>query len=273
MSDIAAQAWPEPRLGPGRTTAALACAFGAACALAVAGVAWSRRVPEAPAPVAPVAIPTKPAAPQWLAIIKPVRIFSLEAPQFRHLALDYAARRLVAGGTREDTLAFGSSAGDAPMLRLALQRGTAPTTGGGLDERLSRLAERQGFAASLGTRRGALTTRFGRFETATLRIPGRSTACDGFHLALSAPAFSIAGIACGTARGDLACLIDRLDLASAGEDVGLVALFAATELRRNPACKGMRLGPDAVHAAWLDDKLATPLRKMRRSTGFQVANP
>ena len=154
------------------------------------------------------------------------------------------------------------------MLRLALVRGATPDARPGLDEGLSRLATRHGFVPTLGTRRGALTTRFGRFETATLRVPGRSAACDGFHLALAAPALAIDGVACGTVRGDLACLIDRLDLVSAGEDSALVDLFVAAELRRNPACSGMRLGPDVVHAAWLDDKRVTAAKKMRRSTGF-----
>ena len=264
MSDVAAQAWPEARTGPAFVASALACALAA---FALASLAWSR-APAGPAAVAEVAADPAPPRPHWLEVIKPVRIFSLEAPQFRRQALLYAARRLAPGDTREDTLAFGAPTGEAPMLRLALLRGLVPEARTTLDEGLARLAERQRFAPILGTRRGALTTRFGRFETATLRLPGRTAPCDGFHLALATPALAIDGIACDTTRADLACLIDRLDLASAGEDSALVDLFAAAELRRNPACSGMRLGPDKVHAAWLDDKRATPPRKMRRSTGF-----
>ena len=275
MSDIAVQAWTVPRAGWHHSALALACALGAACAFAVAGAAVKHRGPEVPVVTAPVAVAVTPAAiaappgpPPWLGIIKPVQIFSLEAPQFRQQTLAYSARRPVSGEAREDTLAYGIPSGEAPMLRLALLRGTAPETPPGLDDGLTRLADRQGFVPTLGARRGALTTRFGRFETATLRIPGRVAACDGFHLALPSPALAIDGIACGTAQADLACLIDRLDLASAGEDFALVGLFAAAELRRNPACSGMRLGPDVVHAAWLDDKRATPAKKMRHSTGF-----
>ena len=262
MSDVAAQAWPVPRVGSGSAAAALVCALGAVCAFAVAVLAGSRSVPEvAPTPVIVAPIP---AAPRWLEVVKPVQIFSLEAPQFRRESLAYAARRLVSGLTREDTLAYGTPSGEAPMLRLALVRGSSPDTGSALGGGMARIAERQGLDPTIGTKRGALTTRFGRFDTATLRISGRAGACDGFHLALAAPALSVDGIACGTARGDLACLIDRLDLVSAGDDRPLADLFAATELHRNPACAGMRLGPDVVHAAWLDDKRATPLKKMRR---------
>jgi hypothetical protein len=44
----------------------------------------------------------------------------------------------------------------------------------------------------------------------------------------------------------------------------LIDFFAATELRRDGACEGMRLGPDTLHARWLDDKPATQRKTLRR---------
>ena len=62
--------------------------------------------------------------------------------------------------------------------------------------------------------------------------------------------------------------MDRLDIASGGEDRALIDFFAAAELKRDAACNGMRMGPDTVHAAWLDERakchapqiFAAPLR-------------
>jgi hypothetical protein len=88
-------------------------------------------------------------------------------------------------------------------------------------------------------------------------------------MAVDAPALTIGGIACDDApRGmtgeRLACLLDRLDLASGGDDRALVEFFAASELKRDGACARARMRPDTAHAPWLDDRPATPRRNARR---------
>ena len=62
----------------------------------------------------------------------------------------------------------------------------------------------------------------------------------------------------------LACLLDRLDLASGGDDRDMVEFFAASERRRDANCAGARLAPDRLHAAWLDDKPVTRFKTWRR---------
>ncbi len=116
-----------------------------------------------------------------------------------------------------------------------------------------------------------MPTRFGTFEIADVTLTDGSVArvpCSGFRLALAAPAFTISGLACGrpgepVTRTTLACLVDRLDLASGGDDRAMIDFFAASERRRDAACAGARLAPDGMHAAWLDDKPVTHRRTSR----------
>lgn len=268
MSDAILQAEPIGRRPRSSLLIALAGAVLAVglmmAALSSLAAALSRPVAPAPAPAAP--------RPTWMDIPKPVQIFSLQAAALEGRPLVYSARRLTTGEIREDVLAFGAIGGDAPALRLNLLRRRAGPTRVPLFAALAREAADVGLAVERSGLPDLMTTRFGRFETAEVTLAGQGApglsagaTCSGFRLALTKPELSITGLACGTvARGNLGCLIDRLDLASAGEDRALIDFFAATELTRNVACKGMRLGPDEAHAAWLDDKPDTP-PKSRKS--------
>ena len=131
-----------------------------------------------------------------------------------------------------------------------------------LDTAIVRQAADAGISVGRSSLPDTLATRFGGFEIAdveTSKGAGAAMRCSGFRLHLAKPLLAMDGFACGMgghtiARRTLGCLIDRLDLASAGEDRALSDFFAATDLKRNAACDGMRLGPDVMHAAWLDEK-------------------
>jgi hypothetical protein len=278
MSDIAFKSWhlaaPPSRtfeLSALRATIVkvgalglLAAIFGA---LALAAIPKPAPLPT-PVENAVVAAPVE----HWIEIRKPVQIFSLQAPELRGLPLAYAARRHSVAGGREDTLAFGTLADGGSALRLGLFRRA--------DEKAVSVPfyasiASQAADAGLGIERSGLpdlvVTRFGRMEVADVALSGkgRSQSCHGFRLSLTGPALSMTGFACAPAtkpmsRATLGCLIERLDLASAREDRALIDVFAASELHRNAACEGMRLGPDSVHAAWLDDKPATLAKRIRR---------
>ena len=230
-------------------------------------------------PVTPtVPLEKAPPPPVWLDIVKPVHIYSLEGHALAKLPSSYTARRLSVGDTREDILVFGTWQGDQLSLRLRILRGAGETVPS-LDTTLVRHAAAVGFAVGLSKIPTTLPTRFGLFEVADVAtaapiIAGQSSdtrnatrletapQCSGFRLVIGQPALTFDGLACAGGhlipRRALACLIDRLDLASAGEDRALIDFFAATDLRRSTDCEGMRLAPDGVHAAWLDDKPATP---------------
>ena len=210
-----------------------------------------------------------PSAPMWVDIVKPVQIYSLEARELAKLPSTYAARRR-GGDIREDVLGFGTWHGDQPSLRLRVLRGgEAPAA---LDTAIVRQAAAVGVAIGPSKKPEMLATRFGAFEIAdvTSSGPGATMACSGLRLAVALPALTFDGFACGAEgqaipRKTLACLIDRLDLASVGEDRALIDFFAATDLRRDADCDGMRLAPDRAHAAWLDDKSAPVAPTVGRS--------
>ena len=162
---------------------------------------------------------------------------------------------------RQDYLSAGTPDGLGPYLRLAVYRiGSEPAP----DVPLFVDVARRAADASLGIRRSGtpyeLTTRFGRFEALDLDVDSHAVpACTGFRVRIANPTLQMAGLVCGTpqrpfTRTALTCLLERIDLNSAGEDAPLAQFFAASELARNPACAGAAMAPTPLHAPWLDDK-------------------
>ncbi len=300
MSGIASNL--STRASPARRAGIRALSFAIGAALLCGGVAVAATTiargpvraaspkPTSPKPTSPEPTFLEPASPKpmaehWIAIAKPVRIYDLEAPAFRGLPATYTARRHALGGGREDTLVLGALSGTAPMLRFsAFRRADEAADAAPLATALARLAADAGLTrveegpfrpdVDQNPRRGqgeGITTRFGRVEVAGLVLSGggRLVSCDGFRLALDRPAFAVTGLACAAygrpmPRRTLACLIERLDLASARDDRDLIDFFAASELRRDAGCAGMGLGPNAVHAASLDDISDTLGESLRR---------
>ena len=114
-----------------------------------------------------------------------------------------------------------------------------------------------------------LATKFGTMETADAALSGAKgqRSCIVFrHLSVAQP-LRLTGWWCGTMerpadRGQLACLIDRFDLLSAGDDKPLRQLFAQAELNRNAGCSVSRLAQSGRKANWLDsDGKVPPLKK------------
>lgn len=239
--------------------AALACLI-----LAVLGPVQppATRTPHAPAA----------AAPAWIDIIKPLELFSLETGDLAKATKLYQARRKLSGGGRQDTIAYGTLGSDEPALRLTVyRRGGEAYVQGPIFADLARLAAEAGLSVARSGLPDLLTTRFGAFEVVAAALSAgtaRAAPCEGFRLVLDAPAVTMTGLSCSgkavaLTRERLGCLLERLDLSSGGEDKSLVEFFAATELKRNVACAGMRLAPDMAHAAWLDDRSATPRKNAR----------
>ena len=236
--------------------------------LAVAGNALGRlRDSSTKSPALP------PPPPAWIDVPRPVRIFDLAAPMFRGSPLLYSARRSTAGDGREDVLAYGTPGHDTAALRLRLERrGVRAVAPPPLFSAIASQAADAGLSVERAGLAGVMPTRFGRFEIANVTLTDASATrlpCSGFRLALDAPAFTISGLACGApgkplTRAALACLVDRLDLASGGDDRAMIDFFAASERHRDASCVGARLAPDALHAAWLDDKPVTHAKTSRR---------
>ena len=208
--------------------------------------AWQAKPLEpAPAPqVAPVA---------WRDIVKPVRIYDLESPVFAGAPVTYVARRQDGDAGRQDVLVIGRFDGAKPALRLRMGRHVDDMPGNvPFDAAVAREAALAGLSVSRHGSTSLLRTRFGAFDVIDvdlIAVPGgQPLPCQAFRRSLDRPALSISGLVCGQrgaalSRAAAGCLIERLDVASAGDDRELVDFFAASELHRNLTCA--RLAPRA----------------------------
>lgn len=207
----------------------------------------------------------------WIRIAKPIAMFGLDSAELDRQAPAYEARRSQGGGKREDMLVFGRFAEAKPhlVLRLLLD---------GKEDQLSQpfvvamVREAAGRGMSL-QRSGApigIETKFGLVETAdaTLSDGEASRACIGFRYRMGEAHLSLSGWWCGAGnrpadRQQLICLLDRLDLISAGDDRALHAAFARTELKRQPACSPPRLSATGRKTSWLDGDGGAPALRTR----------
>ncbi len=216
-----------------------------------------------------------PPAPQpiWADIVQPLQLFNVSAPALAKDARSYAARRNVAGGGRQDILTFGQPNGPSPYLRLQLYRvGSEAAPAAPLYVDLARAAAQADLSIGRSLTPVQMPTRFGDFELADMELTGEkipALPCLGFRGVALSGKFQISGFACGAkgkpiAQPALSCLIDRLDLNAAGDEKALAVFFAASELRRNPACAGTRFDPAATRASWLDRNDAPPPLKAKK---------
>lgn len=216
---------------------------------------------------APASVAVKPA---WIDIAQPLQLYSLPAPELDRKSMAYNARRHTIGEGRQDALTFGDWSARAPYVRLNVYRiGKEDAPMAAFFVELARRAAEDGAAIVRSGQPAALPTRFGDFETAdaTLAGPQGERACLGYRLASAALPLRISGFACGTDtaaldRGALGCILDRLDLVSAGEDTQLRRFFVEAEQRRGSGCGAPRNAAGAK-AAWLAP--AAPLPALRGS--------
>lgn len=207
-----------------------------------------------------------PGSDDWIAVNRPIAMFALAATDLEPTGYD--ARRSIDGSRREDVLSFGRLDQDRPHLRLRVAVGA---TGGDHAPLLVALA-RDAAGNGLSVRRSAaplgLATRFGEIETADVKLEDGTTirACLAFRRQQGSEGFGFGGWWCGSTekpadRRQLACLIDRLDLVSAGAEPALRALFARSELSRPEHCTRHYLASTGRKSSWLDaEAKAPPLR-------------
>jgi hypothetical protein len=177
----------------------------------------------------------------WSTITKPTALYAVQASEFALLKRQYTVRQHVGLG-RIDRLVWGDSDEAQPYLLLNLHRhGEAGAPSLPLFNALARhLAETSHAIMRMGASE-SIETKFAMAEAADLRISGLEgeRACLGFRV-VSAPVLTITGLVCGTQghgfdKTRLACLIDRLTLASGKDDKGLRETFALAERNRDNA--------------------------------------
>lgn len=198
--------------------------------------------------------------PAWVDIARPFQFFALPAPELSRLPRAYEARRHRDGGGREDILSFGAFDGSGLYIRMIVHRlGGEPAAPASFFVDLARRGAAAGLAVERAGAPSLLPTRFGPAEVGDMALSSAradNVACLAFRFAIGAGVAQAAGFACGgdkaPERSSLACLIDRLDLVAASDDADLRKAFAASELRRDPACgpkgSGARVKPAAFEA-------------------------
>lgn len=214
-------------------------------AAVLAYLAQPQAPPRAETPATPVRqTDARSPPPAWTPIARPLAIYGIDAPALKSLPVALSARRNTAGA-REDTLAFGWFDQDNEThLRIVLQRSTQPEP---LDASLFLdLARRASGAAGLAVTRSTppegLATKFGPMETSEVTLSDAAErACLAFRFAHQEIGFRLVGWHC-PAKGQaidrkvLACTVDRLSLAEAGNDEPLKTVFAQADRQRIAEC-------------------------------------
>jgi hypothetical protein len=194
-------------------------------------------------------------APAWIEIPGPAEVFRLEAPELAGKTCSYSALRHPTGGGRKDILEIQGARGEAPTFRLVIYRPGDEATGQqSFFVELVHQAAETGQAITRASQPAPVATKFGDFEVAELSLAhsgGPARECLGFRFDDTAPDLRITGYACGAAgpqssspsKSALACLIDRIDLASAGEDARLLWFFAAHHAMGPGCARSAQLSP------------------------------
>jgi len=207
--------------------------------------------------------------PAWIEVTRAAGAFAVAMPGLDPAQSNYVVRRHRDGGGRQDLLTFGAPGEKIPYVRVEAYRpgseGEAITDP--LDA-VAALAAESHIDAELAETAMVLKTKFGRLPVINMTITGGTPrACIAIAGAWGEPRFGLVAWWCNPGpelvpHGQLACLLDRLTLMSAGGDEHLAAFFAKVELKRN-FCGT----PGAIIAAtprrsddWISQKVPPPLR-------------
>jgi hypothetical protein len=257
-------------VGPLRLIGAAAAAAAAAVGLAYAVSDFHLdREAESEAPLA-AASPTLPTKPVWAPITRPIQIYALDAADVAGTLANYEARRHISDNGREDVLSFGTFDGVSPYVRLSIYRAPQDIPSSSFFLDMARTAADAGLWIGHNTVASPLVTRFGPFEAADIALGASNdpSICLGFRFFAGSPVLRITGFYCGTTthpadRSALKCLLNRLDLVSAGDDVPLRDFFVEAESRRSDGDCGLsRLVGQKSN--WLEVSAAKPaLREVK----------
>jgi hypothetical protein len=218
------------------------------------------------------ATPGGPEKPAWLPVVRPIRLFALEAPELIKAVASYDAIRSTAGDGREDSLSFGAAARlDALFMRLSVYRaGSEAADPAPFFVDLTRRVATAGLAVSKATQGEPIRTKFGDMEIAEMKLSmkGVERSCLAFRRAVPGESLRLGGWYCTPAgafggRAGLSCLIDRLALISAGEDNALRDGFVAAERRRLACGKSPMLAASVASAASAQDPNPPRLRGLK----------
>jgi hypothetical protein len=202
----------------------------------------------------------------------------LTLPEFAKLKKELSTAPRERGG-RDDIVTIGEFAGRGVYLRLALLQAEGEKLNSDFFLDMSRLAAQAGIAVLRVAPPSPLSTRFGAFESADIRLtlgPLEAAAtpsveersCLAFRLVNQKLSVETAGLACGSAaapidRRSLSCILDRLDYAPGSSDKALDQFFGGPAVDRSQACVASKTGETAKTAS---SDVHTKPRNAKRST-------
>lgn len=185
----------------------------------------------------PAAVPAAPVVrPAWIAVEKPWPAFEISLPEI-DAEPHYAIRRHPLGGGRKDILTFGEPGRSLRFAAIEIYRPGSELMhfadpADAIGPLVAPLKPAGDLRVSL-----PLETKYGLFATIDIAV-GRfgSGHCVGFVRHDNAPRLQISGVSCSmdtiVNRDNVACLLDRLTLLSAGGDAEVAELFAHAEINR-----------------------------------------
>ena len=181
-----------------------------------------------------------PARPVWIEIANTYGAYALESHALEGLELSYKMRRHRDSGARQDILTFGSVDRPGAYVRVALHRpGNEPLPSTDPLDLAAEIAAASSIDARLTGPVDELKTKFGMLPIIDMYVWGRQgpRACMAVAGAWNEPHLSLVAWWCNPGwelvqRGQVACLLDRLMLMSAGGDEKLAEFFARAERAR-----------------------------------------
>jgi hypothetical protein len=236
--------YESARLAP-RPPLTLARAFAFLRALAFLAIACAATVLGndliGPTPAVSSVTPTPEAHPAWIEVTRAAGAFAVEMPGLDSAQSSYLVRRHRDGGGRKDLMTFGAPGDKGAYVRIEFYRpGTEGEAIADPLDAVAALAADSKIDAELSETPSKLKTKFGELAVIDMNVTrsDASRACVAIAGAWDDPRFGLVAWWCNPGpelvpHGQLACLIDRLSLMSAGGDERLAALFAKAELQRN----------------------------------------
>ena len=223
-----------------------------------------------PTPAASSVAPTPDAHPAWIDVPRAAGAFTVTMQGLDPVQSNYLVRRHRDGGGRKDLMTFGAAGDKSAYVRIELYR--PGTEGDAIADPLDAVAALAGDSkidAELSETPSRLKTKFGELSVIDMNIAGADEprACVAVAGAWDDPNFGLVAWWCNAGPemvpyGQLACLVDRLTLMSAGGDERLASFFAKAELKRNfcgmagPIVAATPKRPDD----WISQKATPPLR-------------
>ena len=194
-----------------------------------------------PTPAASSVTPSPEARPAWIDVTRAAGAFAVAMQGLDASQSSYLVRRHRDGGGRKDLMTFGTPSDKSTYVRIELYRPGAE--GDAIADPLDAVAALAGESkidAELSETSSKLKTKFGELSVIDMNVAGTDSAraCVAVAGAWDDPRFGFVAWWCNPGpemvpQGQLACLVDRLTLMSAGGDDRLASFFARVELKRN----------------------------------------